>query len=162
MIKNGCALVYLGDCDAANRSDVFTILADEEVLRDIRIVNFELLELLVGQRLIIASFPERSEKISFRNFLFIYLLFDLYRFNGLLRRRCFLLAVIDYCAMLLEQVHNLIFVILFGELGGCLSSLILVGNIDSLFQQILNHLVAALLYSVVDGSLAISVHGVKV
>jgi len=64
--------------------------------------------------------------------------------------------------MLLKQFHNLVLVVFFGELGGCHSFFILVGNINSLFEQILNHLVAALLDSVVDGSLAICVYSVKI
>lgn len=162
MIKNGCAFVYLRDRNAAHRSDVFTVFSDKEVLRNIRIVDFELLELLVSQRLIIATLPQCGKQVSLRDFLFVDLLFDLYRFSSLFLRHCLLLAIIDHGAMLLKQVHNLVLVVFFGELGGCLSSLILVGNVDSLFEQILNHLVAALLDSVVDGSLAICIYSVKI
>lgn len=63
--------------------------------------------------------------------------------------------------MLHHQIDNLVLVVLFCEHSRCCSSLVLVLDVDSLFQQKFNHLVAALLDCVVDWGLAISVHNVE-
>lgn len=57
MVVDGKALIYLRNVEVRNRTNVFRpVWSFEEVLRNIWIVDFELLKLFIGQWFVVAPF----------------------------------------------------------------------------------------------------------
>ena len=113
---------------------LLVVIVRQEVLGHVRVLQLELLELLVRQRFIVAALAQRRQQVAPRVFALINLLL-LFRSLRLCRSswRNFLLLV-RHGTILEQQLNHLIFIVSFGE--GCRvhASFIFMLQVDALFQ----------------------------